>query len=737
MRDINTLYDTEKNYNGNLNYSYSPDVDNVKPLDDVEFLDKSDYFGLLKDFNFNPLPSRFSVGNDVTRNYHERETRSNTDAITPPQANKDFDWTRNYNLQWDLTRNLSLDYQANNQALIGEPQGQIDPKRPDWENSDGNDYHDFKRTVGQHIYSDSIKFGETTSFQQSTSANYKVPLDKIPILDWIKAQARYSTTYDWQRAPFSQDSLGHTIQNSRTFNLNGDIDLKRLYSKSGFLSKVRSKFQGGGGGGGRSPGQRRSMQGRGRQNEGGGDDDDDDDEEDGPSILDHALNFLMSVEKASFTYSRNEGTMLPGYDRKTQMVGMDPDFDAPGAPFLLGHQDEDFKYRAAENGWLKEQPNLNREYRQNRSEQMNFQATIRPANRLRIQLSGNRQESWNHQSFFRYDPDTLGGAHVEHSPQRSGDLSMSVLTILTSFENPDDDGSSDVFERFKEQRTTFSERYGEGHSSSDLQSNGYYDGYGGTQQNVVVSSFLSAYSGQNPENAKKNPFGMLPRPNWTVNYNGLSQVAFFEDYMKNFSLSHGYNSRMSTSYQTPLQYQENQQGEPTARNQNENFIPERRIETVTISESFSPIIGIDITWENDLTSKFEIKKSRNLSLSLSNYQVNEVKSQEYTFGAGYSFKDVTLPFELMGNELESDLKLRADVSIRDNKTYIRKMVEDQNEITSGQQVVSIKTTADYTISQRLNVRFFYDRTMNTPYISTTYPTANTNVGLTLRLTLAQ
>jgi cell surface protein SprA len=214
-------------------------------------------------------------------------------------------------------------------------------------------------------------------------------------------------------------------------------------------------------------------------------------------------------------------------------------------------------------------------------------------------------------------------------------------------------------------------------------------------------------------------------------------VAFFKDYMKSFRLSHSYRSRMSTSYQTPQQYEENSEGDPIARNRDENFIPRRRMQNVTISESFSPLLGIDITWENDLVTKFEVKKSRNLSLSLSNYQVNEVKSQEYTFGTGYSFKDVVLPFEILGNELKSDLQLRGDVSIRDNKTYIRKMVEDQNEITSGQRVVSIKASADYTISKRLNVRFFYDRTVNEPYISTTYPTANTNVGLTLRLTLAQ
>lgn len=726
MRDINTEYRTNKTYNGNLNYSYSPEAPTFEPFKNIGLFDESDYFDLIQDFNFKPYPSSFSFNNSITRNYTERQTRSNTDAITPAQANKQFDWTRNYNLTWSLTENLELDYQANDRAIIGEPPGQIDSKNPEWENREGWNYQEYKDTVWRNIK----KFGENTSFQQSVNASYQVPIKKIPIFDWIQANAQYNASYNWQRAPFAQDSLGNTIQNSRKISLNGNLDLKGLYNKVGFLKKVRQKFKGGGRSQ-RNPDQRRSMENR-EDGDGG---DDEDDENSGPNVLDHALNFLMSVEKVSLTYSENEGTMLPGYDKKTEFVGMDPDFDAPGYKFLLGDQDSSFKRRAAENGWLVEQPNLNKEYRRNRSEQFNMRATMRPANRLRIQLKASRQESWTRNSFFRYN-DSLD-TWQDQSPQRNGNLSMSILTWRTAFRSPDSTGASKTFQTFVENRRAYSEQYGKDHANSNQQGNGYYDGYGGTQQDVVISSFLAAYTGKKPKNLEKDPFKMIPKPNWSITYDGLSQLPFFKDYVNNLSLSHSYSSRMNTSYQTPLQHKENAEGDPIARNQEENFIPERRAQNVTISESFSPIIGVDITWANDITTKFEIKKSRNLSLSLSNYQVNEVRSQEYTIGAGYSFQDVLLPFKVLGNELKSDLKLRADVSIRDNKTYIRKMVEDQNEITSGQRIISIKTSADYSISRRLNLRLFYDRTVNDPYISNTYPTKNTNFGLTLRLTLAQ
>jgi len=75
--------------------------------------------------------------------------------------------------------------------------------------------------------------------------------------------------------------------------------------------------------------------------------------------------------------------------------------------------------------------------------------------------------------------------------------------------------------------------------------------------------------------------------------------------------------------------------------------------------------------------------------------------------------------------------------LRDNATVIRKIQEQQNQVTAGQNIISIKTSADYVINQRLNVRAFYERVINTPVISTSFPSTNTNMGISLRFTLAQ
>ena len=168
-----------------------------------------------------------------------------------------------------------------------------------------------------------------------------------------------------------------------------------------------------------------------------------------------------------------------------------------------------------------------------------------------------------------------------------------------------------------------------------------------------------------------------------------------------------------------------------------NYIPARQISTVTISEVMRPFINFDATLQNSLLAKFEYNRDRNLSLSLTNNQITEVRGKEFVIGSGYRFKDVKFPFEIGGKAPKSDLNLRVDLSWRQNNTVIRKIEQEQNTVTAGQDIISIKTSADYVIDQKLNVRAFYERVINKPVISTTFPSANTNLGISLRFTLTQ
>ena len=149
-----------------------------------------------------------------------------------------------------------------------------------------------------------------------------------------------------------------------------------------------------------------------------------------------------------------------------------------------------------------------------------------------------------------------------------------------------------------------------------------------------------------------------------------------------------------------------------------------------------------MTWNNNLLTKFELKKSRNLSLSFVNNQITEVTSNEVVIGAGYRFKNVNFGIKSSGgrgqkSNVSSDLNLKFDFSIRSNRTVLRRIDEDVNQVSAGQKIMSISTTADYAISQSFNVRLYFDKVINKPFVSDQFRTSLTNAGVSLRFTLAQ
>jgi cell surface protein SprA len=178
---------------------------------------------------------------------------------------------------------------------------------------------------------------------------------------------------------------------------------------------------------------------------------------------------------------------------------------------------------------------------------------------------------------------------------------------------------------------------------------------------------------------------------------------------------------------------------PMARDSAGNFIPRLQIGTITISEQFSPLFSLDFNFVNSMLAKLEIKTSRMLSFNLANNQLTEVASEEYIIGAGYTFRNVKFPIKLGKNakRIMSDLNLRLDFSIRDTRTIIRRMEEGLDQPIAGQNLISIKLNADYVISERINLRFYYDGTINRPVVSSAFPTENHAAGISLRFTLAQ
>ena len=723
IRNINTEYNRTINYRGALTYNFNTQPKNIKPFSKIKF-PKSAYFRLIKDFNFNTMPKSFSFRTNIDRNYNETKVRnlSNSNMLILPTYNKFFKWNRSYELKYDLTRTLKLDFAVNQEANIDEPAGKLDKSDPFYDNKID--------TIWQNFWN----FGRATNYHQTFGMNYQVPLNKIPIVNFISLNTRYNASYNWTAALPAISHLGHHIQNSNSKQYNGQINLTTLYNKVPYFKKLNQGIRR----------VRNSVRNRKEQEENEGE------KKKKFEILKHMTRFALGVKNVSVNYSESQGTFLPGYLNQSKVLGQDWANLSPGLPFVFGSQ-ADIRQKGGQKGWITNSTDLNTMYKTNESTSLTLRSTVEPIKSFRIELTANKTTSNDHTEYYRWD-DGIDDFN-SFSPTESGSFSVSFISLLTAFKSDNDDYESATFSNFRNYRTDIARQLAVNNTSF----NGWIDpvtgypveyqdtiligGYGATSQEVMIPAFLAAYSGGSSANSKLTAFPAIPLPNWRITYDGFIKIPYIKKKFKQFSMSHAYRSTYSiSSYQTNLNYKDvNKDGFSDDINLNNmSYHVQKEISQVTINEQFSPLFKVDMTWKNSLLTKVEIKRSRVLALSLANNQLTETGSQEYIVGVGYRIKDLELNFLSggRGKKISSDLDLKLDLNIRNNKTVIRQVIEDTEQITMGQRIISIKFSADYVLNQRLNIKVFYDRVVTNPFVSTTFPGAITNAGFSLRFTLA-
>ena len=295
-------------------------------------------------------------------------------------------------------------------------------------------------------------------------------------------------------------------------------------------------------------------------------------------------------------------------------------------------------------------------------------------------------------------------------------------------------------------------------SSQVVGPDGFYEGYGKYAQDVLIPSFIAAYTNKDPNSisllnssssnyVKANPFGgYLPKPNWRLTYNGLTRLRPTQKLFTNFSVTHAYNSTLSmNSFNSALLFQDELGlGFPSFIDTlSGNFIPYFLVPNISISEQFAPLIGIDLATVGQFSGRFEYRKSRSLSLSLFDYQLSEVRSTETTVGLRWRKRGFPLPIKLKigkkepAKKLDNDITFTLDFSIRDDINSNSRLDQSSAFATGGQKVITIRPTIDYVLSNRINVQlYFYERRVN-PYISTSAPMVNTRAGLQIRISLSQ
>ena len=266
---------------------------------------------------------------------------------------------------------------------------------------------------------------------------------------------------------------------------------------------------------------------------------------------------------------------------------------------------------------------------------------------------------------------------------------------------------------------------------------------------VLVPAFLSAYTGRDASRMNLNPFLSILQilPNWSVTYDGLGKIPWMKEHFKSITLTHAYTCKYAIgsygSYSTWVGADNNNKMLGFVRDVTTDMPRPSSaydISNVTLTEAFAPLIGLNMTMKNSLSLKAEYRKQRNLALNVTSVQLTEGHTSEFVIGAGYTIKNLNFIAKKRDGgqkKVSNDLKLQVDVSYKDVKMLLRKVEENITQASSGNKVLAIKISADYVLSQKINLQLFYDHQGTTPLISSSYPIKADNIGLNIKLMLTR
>lgn len=715
-------------YKGGFTYQFQPKQINWEPFKSKKSLDRPLLYWL-KDLNFSPLPTVMAFRTDFDRSFAKTQLR-NSDLTTNgiiPMFEKYFLMNRFYDLQWNLTKSILLNYSASMNALIDEPQGDLNTKQKT-----------------DSLINSLKRLGRAKNFSQEIRLTYRLPLDKFFLLDWMTADAKYNNQFNYQAVSFNimdenNELFGNTIRNGRDRGVRGKIDFVKLYNKAKYLrfanspNPVKKRFT-------RNPG------------------DDENIEVSTSNLAKTFTRLLMSVRGIDYDYSITETSILPGFMPTPRFFGLSSNDSAPGLGFVMGQQDPFFQVKAGDKGWLSRTTEQTQPFTQTRQKKFSYRTTIEPNKDLRIQISGNMSRGDTYQEYYTADE---AGGYSPKSQVRNGNYGMSFWGFRTAFKrmNPSQQivGQDtirsyqyDVFDNMLKYRTQIVD------NQVVVDGKKYYDK---NSQDVLIPAFFAAYSGKadrarigfnpfNPNNRKIN----LPLPNWRIDYSGLANLEPFKRIFSSITINHSYTSNFNVgNFTSALEYNRTdiaiklaETGYPIPTSKElellGRYLPVFVMSTITIDEKFAPFIGIQFVTKSKISGKFEYNKERRASLNLSNSQIAEYSSDDFVFNFGFKKNGVKLPFR--GRDggiitLKNDLNVQFNLTLRDIKGIQRRLDGDPQP-TQGNYNFQLGPRISYQINKRVLLNFYIDHLVNRPFVTNySFPRTNTTGGLNVRFSLSE
>ena len=476
------------------------------------------------------------------------------------------------------------------------------------------------------------------------------------------------------------------------------------------------------------------------------------------TAMDMTAYFGTMIRKVQATYRNTTSVTVPGFAPQAGFMGQTKynDLYAPGFDFAFGFFQDDFVDKAKENGWLSGDTTVVQPASRTMTHDFDVKVSLEPFPGFKVQLNGKRYAAQSSSIIYSYD---------QLQENMTGSFNITQVALATAFHkvgSADENFASATFMQFLNNRNLMASRVQAQYEGIYYPTTGFiptalqgkkYDRKNGAinsnSADVLVPAFLAAYTGRDANQVSLNPFlGLLSvLPNWSLTFDGLGRLPWMRDHFKSVNITHAYTCKYAissySSYSTwvPATTLDNKQIGFIRDIETENPIPSSAydISSVNLSETFSPLIGLNMTMKNSLSAKVEYRKQRNISLNVNSVQITEGHTNEFVIGAGYTIKDLSFIAKSREGQkkVSNDLKINVDVSYKDIKTLLRKVEEGITQASSGNKVFGVKISADYVLSQKINLQLFYDHQGTTPLISSSYPVKADNVGINIKLMLTR
>ncbi|SOS76000.1 cell surface protein SprA [Tenacibaculum piscium] len=709
-RDYNIEKFENKNVMAGASYQFNFQPFSIEPFKKSNLFNNK-YLQLLKDINFNPMPKTIALNSRINRSYSSQKSRNLIDLPVEQNAliQRRFLFNWDYTIGFDLTKSLQLNFNATNNYI----------------------YDSFGNDENLEIYDKFFTVGRPDNYHQKLNATYKLPIDKIPYLNFISADYGYTADFDWKSSSQSslnlkngttikyEDVVGNMIQNANTHNVNANIDFGRFYKNIKLKELLTKKNK-------NNPANNlanNSSKIKLKKNASFG-----------QKIFKGMYDVLTAVKRAKITYAQNNGTLLQGYKPSVGFLGRNnyQGGNAPSLGFVFGSQ-TDILHKAIENNWLvtrtsqtdENQPYYSKNYSKTNYKKLAYTVSVKPFKDVSIDLKANNIKTSNLNQQLDVIANGKGG--FEQDPKikafETGNYSTSHFMLGTVFA----DGEK-LYNTFLENRSIIANRLSK---KSGLPNDATGKGYKITGQQTMLPAFISAYSGNNANNVSTKVFKNIPIPNWTLRFNGLMKYKWFKKTFDAFTVSHGYQSSYTIgNYTNNLQYDKNN---PTNVNNSGNYQPELLLSSATLIDEFSPLVKVALKMKNDFSFKGEIRTDRSLTLNFNNNTLTDITGTQYIIGFGYKIKDVKFVTRFTGKKqtIKGDINLRTDISLRDNLTLIRSVDKENSQITGGEKLFGLKFIADYNLSSSLTASIYYNHQTFKYAVSTTFPRQSINAGVSI------